>query len=401
MTYIDNLMGSLRLGDSEFCELLGCDLSRLERWRARGSILPGHEADLLADATGVPFETILEAGGRITPSPIWQKARESASDEDSVIAAARARVMGARFAALQTMMGASSVGFLGLVRGMREAASLVDGPVAQAARASEYFLRETRLDVGALPIGEVLRGFLRSHGFVVMEIPIRKTRLEGFLTYLSADRVERPLIVANSYRTTWFRRNYVILHEVGHLLDIETSASVFDRDTSRRDATEERADLFALHTLVPRRLLENLISRGLQVAGADEQRMARLIAGTHAEARHIARAAESYGLIDPIEARRLESLKVPKHLLGKESTHAATLFDAIGTPGYVRDSEALSILPREQRRTERPYKGLTVPVPYVLATKRALVEGRITRGRAAELLMVSEKTLADRLRLEH
>lgn len=394
--YIENLLESLNLTAGDFCELLGCDRQRLEGWRASGSILPGPEADLLADATGISFEAILSTGGRVTPSPIWQKARPHESDEVSALAAAHARILGARYIAVQALLGSASNQFAEIVRGMRESSSVADRPEDQAALASQYFLRKTGLGDGARPVGEVIRGFLRSCGFVVLEIPVRRAGLDGFLTFVNSGGIERPLIVANSYRTTWFRRNYVILHEVGHLLDADPSASIFDRGIPADSDSERRADSFALRTLVHERLLRGLQASGLRIGGADEHELAALVAQTHAEVRHIARAAHLYGMIDEREARNLAEREISKEVLEAATPHGACLSRAAAAHGYVREPRARQILAREKRRTEWPIKGLTVPVPFVLAVKDALDRNRITEARAAELLMVSEKQLAKR-----
>jgi len=261
----------------------------------------------------------------------------------------------------------------------------------QGAQAAHAFLALTTLGKGAFGIGEVIRGFLRARGVLILETPIDNAHLEGFCVPVGREASVRPCIVANSYRTTWFRRNYVILHEFAHaVFDLDAANGVFDLSGSGRDEiAEQRADSFALHVLVPQRLLLATLQRHrMRLKDLDEIGMAELISTTHAEQGLLIKAAQEYGLVSDADAERLARLRVARELRAK-SNHAR------GLAGLSKEALIYpEVLNWGPRLTSFPLDGLRLPIPFVRLVLQALESGKINSGKAAELLMADDDQLA-------
>jgi len=383
---------------SFWADVIGCSERQLNDWWSGRRALPTSVAEVLSKAVGVPAEIL--AGRQKTPivpedvlPPLWLKARESSLGETEYRSIASARLLAAHCEELLTLMEPAESSPRLLINEIREAVDPQQPARKQGSAAASAFLRLSTLEKGATGIGEVIRAFLRARGALVLETPINSVRLEGFCVPVGSDSKVRPCIVVNSYRTTWFRRNYVILHELAHaVFDLEAENGVFDVAGGLRESpaniSEQRADAFAMHALVPYRLLRAIQNRGIRLAKLDEHGLADLVAQTHAEQRLLIRAALEYGLITAEDADRLAGLRIARAL-------RARTYHARGLADVPREQLIYpEILAWRDRLTSFPVKGLRLPIPFVRLVLQAFGEQKVTRKRAAELLMIRDEELS-------
>ena len=94
---------------------------------------------------------------------------------------------------------------------------------------------------------------LRTLGILVIESPV-KSAVEGCAFSVGSESGATPSVFANSYKSTWFRRNAVMMHEVGHaIFDLESEQISIDyKDESSDELKELRAQTFAQECLVPK-----------------------------------------------------------------------------------------------------------------------------------------------------
>ncbi len=378
-----------------WAQLLGCSDRQLNDWWLGRRELPHSVAETLSEAIGVSVALLRQSKEPVKPEailpPLWLKARQSGVDEAGHRAIASARFLAARYEEVLSLIEPSSVSPRLLVNEIKTVVDPQRPARGQGAQAAHAFLALTTLGKGAFGIGEVIRGFLRARGVLILETPIDNAHLEGFCVPVGREASVRPCIVANSYRTTWFRRNYVILHEFAHaVFDLDAANGVFDLSGSGRDEiAEQRADSFALHVLVPQRLLLATLQRHrMRLKDLDEIGMAELISTTHAEQGLLIKAAQEYGLVSDADAERLARLRVARELRAK-SNHAR------GLAGLSKEALIYpEVLNWGPRLTSFPLDGLRLPIPFVRLVLQALESGKINSGKAAELLMADDDQLA-------
>jgi Zn-dependent peptidase ImmA (M78 family) len=255
--------------------------------------------------------------------------------------------------------------------------------------------RESRgLNKGMTGLGEVFRGNLRSMGLLVVESPLPDASLEGFCFYVGSGASLRPCIFANSYRTTWFRRNVVLMHEVGHaIFDAESMGAALDfRDTPNpTDFTEERAQAFAQETLVPQELLRHAAqARGIKWQNLTRNQVAELVSVTHVEQKLILTASVDAGFITAGQEEDLASLSL-EPLLSTISPHALTTHEFLNKIG----NDPIRLLVGN-RTTTLPSRTLRLPVSFVTHVLQACQQELISPSKAAELLMIDESTFERR-----
>ncbi len=405
---LGEVLDVLNVPKTFWATLVGSSQAQLDEWSAGQREVPLSVAERLSKAIGVPRAVLAnrkplreEATGLLPP--LWLKARERQLGESEHEAIAVCRLIASRFDEVLSLTEAVAYTYRML---FAEVKQNVDPqlPARQQGRvAADVFLRLSTLDKGATGIGEVFRGFLRARGLLLFETPIDSASFEGFCLPVGVESRTRPCLLANSYKTTWFRRNYVLLHELAHaIFDLEAANAVFDvtappalaGPTPLRDVSEQRADSFALHALVSKRVLTAAHSRGLGWSQLDAPAMAELVAQVHAEQSLVIRAAREYDLVDDEVAARLQQLKIAADLR-VVSPHARGL--AALTGDEIRDPE---VLRWRDRLTTHPFRGIRLPIPYVRAVLGALANGVISHSRAAELLMVTRQDLYDRYGVE-
>ena len=403
MTPFARILAAFPVDRPFWAELIGCSQRQLADWQTGRRPVPGSVADVLAEALGVPRDVLTARASDVQPErvlpPLWLKARESRLGEAEHRAIAAARLLAARYEELLAITEPSRSDPRFMMAEVRQRVDPQQPARVQGAVGAEAFLTLSGLGKGTTGVGEVIRGFLRARGVLILETPINNRRLEGFCVPVGGEVGPRPCLVANSYRTTWFRRNYVLLHELAHaVFDLDAASAVFDVGTAgdhdALDIAEQRADSFALNALVPRRLLVAIENRGHRLATLEPQDLAIVIAAVHAEQGLLARAAHEHGLIDSEAAMRLATLDVARELRAC-SYHARGL----------RDTPANQLIYPEllawgERLTTFPVRGLRLPIPFVRLVIDAVGQGKITPAKAAELLMVDEGGLL-RYGIEH
>lgn len=402
------VLDSFGLERGFWADFLGVSSRQFEEWAAGSRPIPKSFSKKLSSLLGVPLETLsghavgAAKASRMVP-PLWLKLREEKLGQKGFHAVASARLLASHYEEVMQLSGELSDIFRGRFQEIRGKVDPQAPAEQQGLLGAESFLGITQLGHGGRGIGEVFRGHLRAMGLLLLETPLSHTALEGFCIPVAARderAASRPCLLANSYRTTWFRRNYVLLHELAHaIFDLDASAAVFDSEldaepdpTASAQLAEIRADSFARHTLVPRRLLVAFENSDQRFRDLTAESMARAIEATHAEQKLLVRMAREYDLISEADEARLNAIDCAAELKNV-SMHA----------------RGLAAVPREQlihqeirdwgdRRTTFPVSGLRLPVQLVRSTLDALQQGRISIHKAAELLMISPDELTSRFR---
>ncbi|MGA2264717.1 MAG: ImmA/IrrE family metallo-endopeptidase [Acidobacteriota bacterium] len=394
-----NILKSFGLEAQFWAALVGSSERQMEEWLAGQRELPSSVAEKLSKAIGVPLSILtgrerIRGGVESVLPPLWLKAKQRGLGEPEHKTIALTRLLAARYDEVLSLTDKAPATYRIHFEAIKQAVDPQSPARLQGERAANAFLAMTLLDKGATGIGEVMRGHLRALGLLVLETPINNKNLEGFCVPVGGKDCVRPCLVSNSYRTTWFRRNYVLLHELAHaIFDLEASNAVFDLDAhvdtspDFRDIAEDRADSFAMHTLLPRRLLIAFQNRGYDFRNLTPRDLAELIAKTHAEQGLFLRAAAEYGLISEDERTHLSRFDIAT-ILRELSYHARGLA-ALSANDVVYPE----VLRWGSRLTTFPVAGMRLPVPYVKMVLEVLSQKRISRGKAAELLMVTREDL--------
>src|SRR5205085_3529674 len=108
-------------------------------------------------------------------------------------------------------------------------------PGVQGREAALRFRAAANLEHGCTGAGELIRPRLRQVGLVVIESPVPKSSLEGCCFEVGPEADLFPCVFANTFKSTWFRRNEILLHEVCHaIFDLENDPVSLDfRDQAR------------------------------------------------------------------------------------------------------------------------------------------------------------------------
>jgi Zn-dependent peptidase ImmA (M78 family) len=258
--------------------------------------------------------------------------------------------------------------------------------------AADSFRKATGLNRGQSGLGEVLRSFVRASGILLIESPLPKSDVEGSAFNVGLDE-QIPSLFANTYKSTWFRRNLVLSHELGHaVFDLQNDPFHADfRDVPCSEMEEIRANAFARELMIPRSVLIHLAnSFGLNWAALSEVDLARLVAEAHVELREVLGAAREYGLIDEEFEQRYSAASIAQPLR-ELCPHSLT------TDEYLRTLDSKDPVWAAKNRTV--WIGgnrLRLPAGYVGRVLKAVESGKVTEGKAAELLLMDRYTFRDR-----
>jgi len=362
--------------------------------------IPDSMLPLVAAVMGVK-ESVLTSSARETRGPdvvpaIWYKLRAGGLAE-----ADREYILAVRQLAffeheLEQVTDSRSVGWKALFEELRRETNPQDSPTEQGRQAARLFRRSRGLDQGATGIGEVFRGHLRNIGVLVIESSAPDSVLEGCSFYVGPSGFERPSIFANSFRTTWFRRNRILMHELAHaIFDVESTTATLDFATSAStdDLQEQRADAFAQEALVPREVLRNVGQhQSVRWDALDSNGLAAMMAATHVEQRLLTKALLAAELIDSDTAKALESYDVAKEL-HRLSPHA------LSTEEYIRLHGVEEAGIKGRTTTTAPRK-ILLPPRYVGGVLDAYKSRQVSRGKAARMLMIEEHEFIERFPLE-
>lgn len=386
-----------------WAELVGCSSSQMSEWLSGQRDLPESVAERLSRAIGIPASTFL--GKRVPAAPmqsllppLWLKARNQGLGVPEHRAIAIARLLASRFEEVLSLVEeVRTVAYRTTFEEVRKAVDPQAPAEAQGETAAAAFLRFSTLDKGGVGIGEVFRGYLRALGVLILETPVESAKLEGFCLPVGTPPNVRPCLLANAFKTTWFRRNYVLLHELAHaIFDLDGTTAVFDElpgdgsASGLADIAECRADAFAMHTLVSRKMLAAFEGKHGAIRTLGKVGLARLVAQTHGELRLVLRAARRYNLLTEEAALGLAATDIAEELR-KQSSHAKLLPHL--TKDEVWNPDLISV---RVRTTTFPLAGIRLPIPFVRLVLDALVAEQIVPRKAAELLMITTEELTER-----
>jgi Zn-dependent peptidase ImmA (M78 family) len=387
--------------DADACaRLLGISPIVFAEWISGQRDIPESYALLLSDVLGVELSKIrmtfkqAQRVGDVTPA-IWYKFRGAElvdADRESVLLI---RQLGHYQNEIEEITGKRAVGWKPLFEDIRRGTDTQAPPGEQGRRAALMFRQSTGLNQCATGIGEVFRGNLRRLGILVIESAIPHSRVEGCSFYVGPHPNERPCVFANTYKSTWFRRNMVLMHEIAHAIfdAISSGASLdFVNSDDRADLSEQRAEAFAQETLIPKEVLHHLAqSRGIKWDSISPEDLAYLVGEAHVEQRAIARAAAASNFVSPEREAWLENVDISDQLRRVSER-------ALSTSEYI-DSQGPEVRERQmfgKRTTTIPARQIRLPIPYIRGVIEALQEKMISKGRAAELLMIDKHDLDSR-----
>jgi Zn-dependent peptidase ImmA (M78 family) len=387
--------------DPAFCaELVGVATDQFQEWLT-GTPIPRFVIPELSSILGVPEKTLVSCGsgmaraqdsGAIAPA-VWYKLRNerlTTCDREMV---GLVRKLGYYIDQLQCIRSSRVRRFEVLFKTIRGEVDRTQPPTLQGRAAAVAFRSTADLAHGQQGIGEWVRPTLRRLGVLVVESPINSD-VEGCSFMVGTEASQTPCVFANSYRSTWFRRNAVILHELAHaILDLENDQVAVDfKDGSKQaEFSELRAQVFAQECLVPRSLLVHVANHfGLKWSELTAEDVAHIVAHSHAEQELVLKAAFEHELIDAEELERYRHYECDA-LVRRLSTHALTTREFLRT--YAAESPKWVA---ENRNTSVGRRPLRLPSAYVGEVIGAFRCGEISLGKAAEMLMMEEDTFRDR-----
>jgi len=395
-----DILNSTGLDTKTCAGLLGVQIHLFEEWVAGQKPIPESFVSTLSTVFGVTPDKLRATRkissselGDVTPA-IWFRFRGSkftSADRECVLLIRRvAHLVGQ----LEEATKNPAVGWHGL---FEEIGRRVDrqAPPREQGRQAARMLRESRqLNHGKTGIGGIFRGNIRSMGVLVIETPLPESQIEGCSFYVGGLGVERPALFANTHHSTWFRRNYVLMHELAHaIFDVESAAAAIDflEHRSEDDLLEERADAFAQEALIPREVLRHFIQTlGINLDVPTPRDLALLVAHTHVELRTVLAAAFEAGFITADQYARYIEYEIASELR-RLSDHA------LSTDEYIKKiGPEVAAAWVGKRSTTIPSRNILLPVPYIKSVLSAVEDFVISDGKAAELLMIDRETFAER-----
>jgi Zn-dependent peptidase ImmA (M78 family) len=382
---------------------LGVDAEIFMQWADAKREIPPAYAETLSAVLGIDSSlfTLRAADTRkIEPPAIWFKFRGkdfSDADRESILLIRR---LGHNLNQLERVTeGQANRAWEILFESVRATINLQDSPQAQGRKAAEAFRSFTQFGKGGTGAAEYLRGAIRSRGILVLESPIPKSQLEGCSFLVGELDLQRPCVFVNTYQSTWFRRNTVIMHELGHaILDQSLGVAIdkieedsVQRENRSRSIQEARAEAFARECLLPLGVLKSFCAQtGANLTRLTPESLAGLVAFSGVEQKTVIEVLRDNEQID--EALATQYLSYELWGLLKELTpHALSTLEYIETIGQ----EAARVW-TSKRSTTIGTRKITLPVAFVKSVIEAVLAFRISAGRAAELLMIDSETFRSR-----
>lgn len=380
-------------------ELLGFNPQIFEQWVSGQSRIPESVIPLLSAVLSVS-PSMLGEGPRtkrnlgesdIVPQ-IWYKFRGPKlveSDREYVLLI---RQIGYFLNELEEVTRQKSVQWKSLFETIRTTIDIQAPPAEQGKMAARILRTSTSLGHGAAGAGEVLRGMLRAWGILVVETPLPESHIEGCSFYVGSATTARPCAFANTHHTTWFRRNAILMHELGHaIFEPFTGATLdFIESEVKDEAIELRAQAFAQEALIPKDVLFHAAqSIGVKWNALSETNLARLVAATHVEQRLVLAAAIDAEFLPAEYRERMFRMDVSS-LLKQFSDHALT------TEEYLQKTGEESHEWLGKRTTTLSPKSIRLPIGYVNAVVDAYQSRQISPAKAAEYLIIEEQEFLER-----
>ncbi len=396
---LQRVLDSAHLERETVALLLGISPSALQEWSSGQTAIPESVLPLLSAVLGVPQKqlTIPPRAARnldevdVTPQ-IWYRFRGQEivdADRENVILI---RQMGHYLNELEEVTRQMSVQWKVLFEAIRTSIDMQAPLREQGKSAARIFRQSTSLAHGAKGSGDLLRGVLRALGVLVVETPIQESHIEGCCFYVGAASAPRPCVFANTHHSTWFRRNVVLMHEIGHsIFEPFTGAALdFVEGVPSENLIEARAQAFAQEVLVPKEVLSNIAqSRGIKWGALNADSLAELVAETHVELKTVVDAAVDSGFISLEQAANLKCLDIASRL-HEVSDHALTTEEFLAKIGVDQNDWV------GKRTTTIGPRLIRLPVGYVNVVVDAYRNRQISPGKAAEYLMIDESEFLER-----
>ncbi len=393
------------LGTKACADVLGVDHGLFEEWANGQREMPPSYISILAATLGVKAD-VLTSGAvasakgltKAEPAAIWFKFKGTEfteADRESVLAVRR---LGHNANELeQAVLGQPNRAWDVLFQDIMRQVDFQASPSDQGRLAARLFCERNQFGHGGRGSGEILRDRLRSKGILLIESPLPQSEVEGCSFYVGDSSAQRPCLFVNTYITTWFRRNVIIMHELGHAVFDQTSGGQIDTLSDDRYTTDEqtlvemRAEAFARETLLPKKFLLTLCNHnGLQPTALTKMGMAALVAQSGVEKKTVIQVMHDHELIDDTLFQTYLSFEIADELRSI-SDHA------LSTKEYIAKIGEQAALPwKGKRLASATMRNLLLPVPYVKAVLEAVRAYTISISRAAELLMIDESMFYSR-----
>jgi len=395
---LQRVLDSASIDPRTCAELLGFNPQLFMQWASGQSHIPESVVPLLSAVLGVPqsfFAMSPRAAKNLSDSDvtpqIWYKFRGPGLVETDREYVVLIRQIGHYLNELEEVTRQKSVQWRSVFESIRNTVDIQAPPREQGKAAAALFRQSTSLGHSATGSGEVLRGLLRAMGILVVETPLAESRIEGCSFYVGSTNAPRPCAFANTHHTTWFRRNVILMHEVGHaIFEPFTGASLDFLDAETADTQELRAQAFAQEVLVPKEVLFHAAqSFGLKWNTLNEVAIARLVADTHVEQRMVVSAAIDGGFIAPERRDDLNRIDISSHIRNF-SDHALTTEEFLDKTGQ-QASDWMG-----KRTSTLTPRAIRLPIGYVNAVVEAYRNRQISPAKGAEYLLTEEQEFVDR-----
>jgi Zn-dependent peptidase ImmA (M78 family) len=400
---LNDLLEKTQLSRDACARIVGVSTRILDEWIAGQRRIPTGYARSLSELFGVPHTVFQQHDGAAAEqmAGVWFRMREdrvakrvSSRDRTYVGVLRRLANHYDQFERATTGSSPSMMWHSVFADAKRNALSESSSPAEQGRVAARSIRTERGLSQGAVGIGSVFRQNLRKLGIVIVETPVAESKIEGCSFYVQSDKaIRRPCVFANSFRSTWFHRNFVLCHEIAHLIfDAESEGASIDFkvDEDPDSVTEQRADAFAQEMLVPASVLRHTAqAAGIQWTSLKPEDLATLVAKIEVEARVILKAAVDSKLIDSEVAAAAQGYEI-QTLLEQKTERALP-----ATKYFHRFPEKRADQLEKRIATAAGVK-LYLPSAYVQSVVEAMERGTISWAKAAELLIIDRDTFMER-----
>lgn len=396
---LQKILASAGIDPRNCAELLGFNPQIFAQWTSGQSRIPESVVPLLSAVLSVSPSVLMASPktGRNVEEPdlvpqIWYKFRGpqlTESDREYVILV---RQVGHFLNELEEVTRQKSTQWKSLFETIRTTVDIQAPPAEQGKAAARILRVSTSLGHGATGCGDVLRGMLRSWGILIMETPLPESRIEGCSFYVGSANAIRPCAFANTHHTTWFRRNAILMHELGHAIFEPFTGATLDliAPDPPDEAVELRAQAFAQEALIPKDvLLHAAQSIGVKWANVSEKTLAQLVANTHVEQRMVTAAAGDAEFISLDQKNELNRMDISS-ALKQFSDHALT------TEEYLHKTGEDSADWIGKRTTTLSPKSLRLPIGYINSVVDAYKNRQISPAKAAEYLIIEEHEFFNR-----
>jgi Zn-dependent peptidase ImmA (M78 family) len=391
---LKDIVSSVQVDPDACATALGLSPKVFHEWLVGQKPIPSFILPQLSTVFGVSANDIISHRPTNESPAVWYKLRSSKlqdADRESVLLI---RNLGFFLEQLEDVTGSRNVLWKSLFGDIFSRVDKQASPTDQGRSAAQLFRSAQQLNHGAHGIGRELRDRLRGIGLLVIESPLPKSVLEGFCFLVGQANSEVPCLAANTYGTTWFRRNLILLHELGHaIFDLDSESVTLDYrgEDDFSEFRERRAQAFAEEMLVPLKVIRHIqnTTAGFDWASLTARDLALLVAKTEAEARTVLSAALLHGLINDCQYEEYLHLNIAAEL--KQLTPRA-----LSTREFLAQTFGEDVWAANKRTTTLSPRRLRLPVSYVKKVLSAARDEEISFGKAAEMMMIDKDTLVER-----